>query len=228
MKEYSAPIWKFFPQKIHNPAWTNELNPYPGQWSVATEIIIAFVYSHTYMCVQRKGIYVGMIRSKGCKPKSYGIPYISVSQKWNCCGLECWVFLRSRHSRRSPFGSYFSLEFSCEELRQHQAGIFYCFSVGCRGGCFKYIPEWQPQKLHFTSSKLFHSEFCNTCPQHKAGAGRDKALILLCSSGHFLPSLLGHQPRTAARTPDEPEADPVGAVLPDQCHQFPSATRTAS
>lgn len=90
LKEYPAPIhWKFPPQQIHNPAWTNELNPYPGQWSVATEIIIVFVYSHVYMCVQMKGTYLGMIWNKGWK-----IPWVAqnvmifhiylCTQKWNC------------------------------------------------------------------------------------------------------------------------------------------------
>lgn len=33
LKENPTPIvWKFSPQQIHNPAWTNELNPYSGQW----------------------------------------------------------------------------------------------------------------------------------------------------------------------------------------------------
>lgn len=167
LKEYSSPIvWKFPPQQIHNPAWTNELNPYPGQWSVENTL---------------------------GNPKCYGIPYLSVSQKWSCWGLGCWVFLRSGHSRRSPFGSCFSPEFSWSELRQQQAGAFFCFFRGHRGVCFKHIPKCQSQKLHFTNSKLLYSEFCNTCPQHKAGAGWDQTTIL-CSRGHYFPSLSGQQP----------------------------------
>lgn len=183
------------------------------------------------MCVQMKGIHLGLIWNKGWK-----IPWVTqkvmafhiylCSQKWNCQDLGCQAFLRLGYSRRSPFGSCLSLEFSWGQLRQHKAGTFFCFCLGRKG--LQAHPWVATTEAAFhSSSKLFRSEFCHNCLQHKAGFGWDQANILQCSRRHFFPSVSGQQPGMAAPTPHEPEAVTVVPEIPKHLHQFPSATRTA-